>query len=234
MKNILLFLFGAFIGFQSFAQDPNPELFQTWYLTNLNDGIGDNIIVSNISPPISPTFTPTELLDFSGIVCNDYGGYFTYDAFNNWLYLEEFGPCLCGSCNNPPQSHVDLEAGFFDFFIPGSNYFYTITDGTPGEKVLTLDSQIFSTLIFSNVFLGVSDQKVTKVNVYPNPVSDRLFIASEGVPIEKITVYSISGIQVIETSVDTNSINVSGLSEGLYFIEIFSSEGKSVQKFIKR
>ena len=72
------------------------------------------------------------------------------------------------------------------------------------------------------------------IAVYPNPVSETLIITSEGVPIEKIKVYSISG-QIILTSENVqNSIDVSGLSEGFYFLEIFSAEGSSIQKFTKK
>jgi hypothetical protein len=233
MKNILLFLIGAFSCLQAFAQDPNPDLFQIWYLTNLSDELGDEIIVSNVSPSIHPTFTITELLDFSGIVCNEYGGFFTYDAVNDQLFLDEFSPCLCGTCNNPPPSHVTLEERYFEFFFTEGLYSYAITDGPQGDKILALDSQIFSTLIFSNTFLGVTDQKMNAVNVFPNPVSDELFITSESIPIEKIKVYSISGSQVIEVSSDLKFLDVSNLSEGIYFIEIFSSEGRSIQKFVK-
>jgi hypothetical protein len=233
MKNILLFLIGAFSCLQAFAQDPNPDLFQTWYLTNLSDELGDEIIVSNVSPSIHPTFTITELLDFSGIVCNEYGGFFTYDAVNDHLFLDEFSPCLCGTCNNPPPSHVTLEERYFEFFLTGGLYSYAITDGPQGDKILALDSQIFSTLIFSNTFLGVTDQKMNAVNVFPNPVSDELFITSEGMVIEKIIVYSMSGQTVLTSENIAGSIDVSSLSEGLYFIEVSSSEGKSVQKFVK-
>ena len=82
--------------------------------------------------------------------------------------------------------------------------------------------------------LGQDDFLLTQVIIFPSPVTDTLFITSEGITVEKIIVYSISGKQVIEASANENSIDVSNLSEGLYFIEIFSSERKSVQKFIKQ
>ena len=111
---------------------------------------------------------------------------------------------------------------------------YQITLNTDGTKALVItnidgDQAIYNT----EALLATQNYLEPKFNLYPNPVSNQLIIASEGIETEKIKVYSMSGIQVLEASAAANSIDVSNLSEGLYFIEISSSEGKRVQKFIK-
>jgi hypothetical protein len=82
--------------------------------------------------------------------------------------------------------------------------------------------------------LDVAEKDKLNITVYPNPVSETLFIASEGISIEKKTVYSLHGKLVFSENSASKTIDVSNLSNGLYFIEISSSEGKSVQKFIKQ
>ena len=98
----------------------------------------------------------------------------------------------------------------------------------PGWNV---DSQV----VFSDdCSLGKEDFLMTQIAIYPNPVSETLFIASEGISIEKKTVYSLQGKLVLSEMNASKTIDASNLSEGLYFIEISSSEGKSIQKFIKQ
>lgn len=46
-------------------------------------------------------------------------------------------------------------------------------------------------------------------------------------------IFSMSGKKVLEVSNIENSINVSLLSNGIYFLKIISSEGRDFQKFIK-
>jgi len=80
--------------------------------------------------------------------------------------------------------------------------------------------------------LSVNENTLVDFSVYPNPVSELLTISiSENVLFEKAVVYSVKGERLLETS--EKSIHVSGLSTGLYFIEL-SVEGKRItKKFIK-
>jgi hypothetical protein len=57
--------------------------------------------------------------------------------------------------------------------------------------------------------------------VFPDPVADRLYIRTNGVPVRTIRIYNITGqlLQDIHWPAD-NSINVSGLPSGAYFSEI--------------
>ena len=82
--------------------------------------------------------------------------------------------------------------------------------------------------------LSVSDLSLSKFSIYPNPVSDQLFISSKNTVIETISIYSLTGKKVFEGANKTNSIDVSTLSKGMYFVEISSASGKSVKRFIKK
>ncbi len=56
------------------AQDPNPDLFQTWHLTSVMiDDLAPLYIVSEIDPPIQPYVTIEGNLSFSGQgACNTF------------------------------------------------------------------------------------------------------------------------------------------------------------------
>lgn len=74
------------------------------------------------------------------------------------------------------------------------------------------------------------------VKVYPNPVSDLLYIESESI-INGIRVYDISGKEILNKSVDfsnNTSINVSNLIDGTYFLQIYTDKGVGKHSFIKK
>jgi len=215
--------------------EPDPALFNTWYLSAYSYDFGGTFYVEDISPSISPFLTMESDLTFSGQACNEYGGYFTYDEVTDRLVLEQFDLCLCGSCDNPPQSHVDFENDYFEYFIIDDNYNYILSEDDD-QSYLRIFSQASTELFFQSTPLtfGIDDVELKKVTIYPNPVLDVLRISSENIAIDSIVVYSMQGQRMDASLSENNSVNVSSLSEGLYFIEVITSEGKSVQKFVKK
>jgi len=199
---------------------------------------GDPNYLADVEPFLSVDMRIDEQLFVEGIACNQYGAEFLYDTPNDLLELTFFGICICGTCTNPPQSHVDLENDYFDYFLGREGEFYEYvlwTDSGTGIMGLTLESIPGFILEYQNEpVLGTSAFNAPKFTIHPNPVSETLFITSEGQPIEYISVYTISGKRVLSKTLNTNQIDVSGLKAGLYFAEITTSEGKSVQKFIKK
>jgi hypothetical protein len=230
MKEILLLVIGLLFSVQSFAQD--PDLYQTWYLSSYEYDLGPIFYVNDVQPPISPFIDIETNFDYSGTAaCNDYFGNFSYDAPNDRLILEFFTGTL-SICDEP--EHTDFESAYFNYFAfyPTPVYYYLSSDS--GNMFLSLEFNPGYILNYQNFPLSISEQNVVQFNVYPNPVSSNLFIASENTQIENIRVYSLSGKQLLEVSDFENSVDVSGLSEGIYFVEILSEEGKSIQKFIKK
>ncbi|MEI8136608.1 MAG: T9SS type A sorting domain-containing protein [Bacteroidota bacterium] len=78
---------------------------------------------------------------------------------------------------------------------------------------------------------GVNENQLkNNFKVFPNPVSEKLFV--QGVSDLKLKVLNLLGETIIgETLADT--INVSELKNGIYFLQINSGNSQSVVKFIK-
>ncbi|MGV6828298.1 MAG: FG-GAP-like repeat-containing protein [Flavobacteriales bacterium] len=90
-------------------------------------------------------------------------------------------------------------------------------------------------LFFSEEALGLKDiSSLDKIKIYPNPTTDVLSISSENTVVKSLSVYSITGKKIVKQIVKTNSIDVSDLSNGMYFLEVISEKGKSYHKFIKK
>ena len=72
---------------------------------------------------------------------------------------------------------------------------------------------------------------VLEVNIYPNPTANYLFIEGNKNPIS-ISIYNLLGTEVISES-NTQKIEVSELSKGIYIISVSDGVSQSNKKFIK-
>ena len=225
MKN-LLFVLLICLGVQHLhAQD--PDLYRTWYLYELlASDANEHFIIDDFDPAISPNLSISNTLEFNGTgACNTFMGTFDYDG----TFLISTGTT---ATSDPCGSNLfdEFELDYFYFFDLA--FFHQITEESDGFE-LRLSNGIFGFAIFKDYALSVNENSLNSTTLFPNPVSETLFILSEGTPIQSITIYSISGKRILSETSTTNQIDVSGLKAGLYFAEITTSEGQRVQKFIK-
>jgi len=85
----------------------------------------------------------------------------------------------------------------------------------------------------SNPTVGVNENPIpNQIRLYPNPSSSQLNITSSEA-LEKISIIDLTG-KTIRTIVNpSNSIDVSELSKGLYFLQVHSKNGISNKRFVK-
>jgi len=83
--------------------------------------------------------------------------------------------------------------------------------------------------------LSTSDvSKKEVINIYPNPVVDKLFINSDK-KIESVVIFDAKGSVVKkENNLNSNSVNVSDLISGAYVIKVSTGESVLTKKFIKK
>lgn len=82
--------------------------------------------------------------------------------------------------------------------------------------------------------LSIEDETLSDVSIYPNPVKNKLTIKTSADVINKIaTVFDMNGKRVLNMKLKSNTIDVSNLTSGIYFLRL-ESEGKTMKrKFIK-
>ena len=86
--------------------------------------------------------------------------------------------------------------------------------------------------------LSTEEQSLTnRINIYPNPTQNQITIESQ-VVIDEINIIDINGRILNAIKLDeiaqNYQLDVSNLSNGIYFIEINSGKAKHIQKFIKK
>lgn len=85
-----------------------------------------------------------------------------------------------------------------------------------------------------NSTLGFEDENsISKLKLYPNPVSDRLFISTRA-QIERLAIFNINGQLVKETNSVVNGVDVSQLPSGLYMVQLQTNTNTATQKFLKK
>lgn len=74
-------------------------------------------------------------------------------------------------------------------------------------------------------------------HLYPNPVSDRVYITSSGLDMKRIEVFNLTGMRVYtsgDRSGDSAIIPVNGWASGMYMARIITNSGVQTIKFVVR
>ena len=81
------------------------------------------------------------------------------------------------------------------------------------------------------------EEVTSSINMYPNPVNDKLYIEAE-MEVEEVVVYTITGVIVGQQSTDNSQqticIDVTNLNSGIYFVKVVTENGETVRRFVKK
>ena len=130
---------------------------------------------------------------------------------------------LLGSISNTEVDIYDL--------ADNTEYCFTVTAIIEGVESEPSNEACETTLPGEGIV-----ELTSSINVYPNPVHDRLYIETETV-VEEVVVYDVFGRhQVTETPSHQGdlSIEVADLNSGVYFVKVVTENGEAVQRFIKK
>lgn len=97
-----------------------------------------------------------------------------------------------------------------------------------GEQESGLSDDITVTLIDD----ALNENNIV-MEIHPNPTNDKIFIDTDE-NIKQINIYNITGVMVYENNEYENHVDVSKLSNGIYFINIKTEKGEIIKKIIKQ
>jgi hypothetical protein len=133
--------------------------------------------------------------------------------------------------------------------LPATETFISNADNALTENVVEVNSNSFTitlpalsttAVLLSSIVVGVEeyDNQVDEMKLYPNPVSDQLYIdmIADIAELLEITVYDQSGRKVLSSQKHYNGnspivITTSALSEGFYVLSVKSRNGISIKSF---
>jgi len=125
--------------------------------------------------------------------------------------------------------------------VTGNVFTHTITGQTNGNTINYgvkfayaggySVTNYYSYVVGSNCALELASIQEPVEFSFINPVEDFININSEA-EIDKVEVYNMTGILVLETKTDTNHIDIKNLSQGIYLLAVYSGDNKRVKKMI--
>jgi len=121
-----------------------------------------------------------------------------------------------------------------DLFITG--FFQQLCDFNPGAGTYNLaapnDYGIYVVKFSSTV--GIKNFEIeSKLTIYPNPASNKLFIDTK-LELNETIIIDIAGKVIVTTKQSTKLVNVTNLSDGIYFIKLITDKGVITKKFVKQ
>ena len=262
-KLFLLLLLGfTLVGFSQTTEIPDPNFEQVLIDLGYDTApINGSVLTANISGVTSLSVSSNNIADLTGI--EGFTALTELVCFNNELTSLDVSanPALellnCKSnqltsldfSNNPALTvlfcgtnqltSLDVRNGNntnFSLFNSTSNPNLTCiyVDDAPYSTTNWTDIDPASTFVNNEAecALSIGDNKFElDVTIYPNPTANYLFIEGNKNPIS-ISIYNLLGAEVIATS-NTDKIDVSELSNGVYIIKISDGIDQTDRKFIK-
>jgi len=132
------------------------------------------------------------------------------------------------------------EGGNITFTIaPKTNYVIdnVLVNGESKGAITTYTfTNVQSNGTISAVFkigVGVTENEIEKLVVYPNPTNGELYIQTDEV-VKFVEVFNIEGRKILQTEIRNNSLNISHLSVGVYMVKVHTDIGIRTVKVVKQ
>ena len=132
---------------------------------------------------------------------------------------------------------LDLYLGYYDNYSADDYTHYVcveVTNATQAESQQSNYSnwQINGYVNYSeNCNLSIANTNQVNFQLYPNPTTTQFQLQTQE-EIKEVKVFSLSGKEVLKYTTQ-NTYDVSPLPVGIYFVQIFATEGVATQKLIK-
>ncbi len=242
-----IYVTGIYQGTTDF--DPGPGVYNLTYVGSSDvfiqklDSSG-NFIWAKSTSGTTPDYVWSVSLDQSGFVYNT--GEISFGAFNNyknmfinqydlsgnlsWTYTFSTGSNPMTFANTSRSVYVGLTG---DIYLTGVNH--NTVDFDPGPATNTVSSSYGPFVLkLNSPYLGINEHLLNKsIKVYPNPTKGILNTTID--PNSKIIIKNVLGQEVLSkiSLTELETIDLSNLNYGLYFIEIISVNSRQTVKVIK-
>ena len=138
-------------------------------------------------------------------------------------WLGDWGTVYSGSIDLEEMTKYDIKLEYFEESGGANIKFYWSSDKEIKEIVPQCQ-------LYSELPTGISNKPSQPIGIYPNPVSNTLFLSGLNQAVN-IEIYNLQGRKVSQSF--GRSINTESLSKGMYFLLITTDGKPQTFKFIK-
>ena len=165
-------------------------------------------------PPVAPSSLKAEVVNETSIklTWNAIGNAITYNVYQDGEMI----------------ATVELPSYTVEGLEKSTEYCFTVTAVNQAGESEKSDE------VCMTLGEGV-EEFASSFNIYPNPVSDKLYIETE-VEIEEVSIFDIYGRrqELSAISCQPSAIDVSNLNSGVYFVKVVTENGEVVKRFVKK
>jgi len=199
--------------------------------------VSNNPIILNATTITNPQCTGSDTQATEGTFILGYNYSFqtigtdvkiTFELLDNKVGLVAF-------LRQSPSNEIQMN------LLTGQTFTYTITGQTLGTTINYAVKFAFagglavtryvSYVVGSSCSLSVNSSSELLQFNFPNPTNNFVAISSN-LSIDKVEIYNLFGNRVINCDTNTNNIDISSLSKGVYLLTVYSCSQKSVKKLI--
>ena len=129
------------------------------------------------------------------------------------------------STNTSGTANIELEDSTYNYTITATNYQEQSGQVTVNGEAIVITIELLP--------VGIRDIKQIAVNIYPNPTSERITIESNE-PIERISLFTFDGKQVLLENNHSKSLNIGSLENGIYLLQLNFNRNIVTKRIIKK
>lgn len=212
---------------------------------NVTNGTATFTVRVTSASPLSGTATPNGAFNITGL-----GG-----QFDNSLPYDQgyqLFPCsvteLCNVDVSTTLDEITISAGASgvdyqwvdctDNYAPitgETNQDFTAIENGSYAVIITDGTCVDTSACVEITTVSVSSNTLSHINLYPNPISNKMQIDASGEVIRSIEVFNTMGKRVFVKSFNTSSTSVttSNWESGVYFVKITTLNGNTTLKVVK-
>ena len=169
------------------------------------------------TPPVAPTNLIAAEIDSTSIklVWSAVGNAVSYNVYQDTVVI----------------ATVELPTYTVDSLMPETEYCFTVTAVNPvGESEKSVE------VCATTASADAIEELTSSFNIYPNPVSDKLYIETlTQTQTLTVVVYNMFGRQQsMVNGQQSTIIDVTNLNSGVYFVKVVTENGETVKRFIKK
>lgn len=163
----------------------------------------------------------------------------------NWIVFGNNGGLLTNAFTGNPMVRLNLPPGcggndsfrfrIVSIFDAGAGDYSAVNfaGDPPSVYGVTGGTWRIDNVAFGQGTLGVQENDIAGLQVYPNPVTNGILnISTDNNDAKTVLLFDVLGKQVINTTVTDQPINVASLTRGVYFVRITEAGKTATRKLV--
>jgi hypothetical protein len=181
--------------------------------------------------PFTPTSDPNILSWTGNLTAGEFKINLTTGEWNDDYWLTAPAPNTSIMSGGVTIANTDATRSINN--SPNDNK-WVLSAAEVGQYKVEVNLTTTKITLYDSAHLGLTTSSIKEeLAIYPNPVANTLFFSTE-LNVTNVSIYSTTGSSVSKQKVINNTLDVSNLKSGVYFV-VFDKDGTKITKrFIKK